>query len=51
MESISIEHAASIDLKDLNKAGIYTVPVKINLPGGCTLEVDVEIAIELEEKQ
>ena len=51
LESISIEHAASIDLKDLNKAGIYTVPVKINLPGGCTLEVDVEIAIELEEKQ
>ena len=51
LESISIEHAASIDLKDLNKAGIYTVPVKINLPVGCTLEVDVEIAIELEEKQ
>lgn len=51
LENFSIEQAASIDLKDLDEAGEYTVPVKINLPSGCTLEGDVEIAVKLEEKQ
>lgn len=45
-----INDNVSIDLKGYDKAGVYTVPVSIELPAECTLEKSVSVNIILEER-
>lgn len=51
LNTIVIGKSASVDLKELTAAGKYKVPVKVELPVGCTLEGAVEVEIVLEEKK
>lgn len=50
LSELNINKLASIDLEEYKEAGTYTVPVKIDLPDGCTLETDITVEIILEEK-
>ena len=40
----------SIDLKNYQTAGTYTVPVTVGVPDGCVLESTVSVNVVLEEK-
>ncbi len=51
LEDLNIERMAVIDLKEYKKAGTYTVPVQIELPGDCSLEGIVTVEIILEKKE
>ncbi len=51
LEELNIERMAVIDLKEYQKAGTYTVPVKIELPEDCSLEGIVTVEIILEKKE
>lgn len=51
LEELNIERMAVIDLKEYQKAGTYTVPVQIELPGDCSLEGIVTVEIILEKKE
>ena len=51
LNNLNIERMAVIDLKSYQKAGTYTVPVDIELPGGCYLEGEVKVEIVLEKKE
>ncbi len=51
LEELNIERMAVIDLKEYKKAGTYTVPVQIELPGDCSLEGIVTVEIILEKKE
>ena len=51
LDGLNIERIAVIDLKSYQKAGTYTVPVDIELPGGCYLEGEVKVEIVLEKKE
>ncbi len=50
LEDLKLEQA-SIDLSDCKKAGVYTVPVSIVLPEGCTLLKNISVEVELKEKE
>ena len=47
----SIAKKVSIDLKNYTVPGIYTVPVTVELPRGCSLVNDVSVEVVLERKQ
>lgn len=51
LDDLNIGQVASIDLKEYKKAGTYTVPVRIELPDGCSQEGEVEVEIILEKKE
>lgn len=51
LDSLNIERIAAIDLKEYKKAGTYTIPVQIELPGDCSLEEAVTVEIILEKKE
>ena len=51
LEELNIERMAVIDLKEYKKAGTYTVPVQIELPGDGSLEGIVTVEIILEKKE
>lgn len=51
LDTLDIEKAASIDLKEYDSPGVYTVPVKLDLPLGCILENELKVRITLEEKE
>lgn len=51
LDGLNIERMAVIDLKEYQKAGTYTVPVRIELPGDCSLEGEVTVEIILEKKE
>lgn len=50
LKNYKIAKKVSIDLKDCKEPGTYTVPVKVNLPEGCTLENNLEVKVTLEKK-
>ena len=49
LRKFSIAKKVSIDLKDYTEAGIYNVPVKVDLPDGCTLVDDLTVEVVLED--
>lgn len=50
LNKYEVNQNISIDLSEYTKAGIYTIPVDIKLPEGCTLEEPVTVNIVLKEK-
>lgn len=51
LDLFSIAKKVSIDLKNYTIPGIYTVPVTVELPRGCSLVNDVSVEVVLERKQ
>lgn len=51
LDLFSIAKKVSIDLKNYTVPGIYTVPVTVELPRGCSLVNDVSVEVVLERKQ
>ena len=51
LDLFSIAKKVSIDLKNYTVPGIYTVPVTVELPRGCSLVNDVRVEVVLERKQ
>ncbi len=49
--SFDITKAASIDLSGYTKAGLYRVPIDIELPADCTLENGISVQVILTEKE
>lgn len=50
LNKYEVNQNIGIDLSEYTKAGIYTIPVDIKLPEGCTLEKPVTVNIVLKEK-
>ena len=50
LEQYKISDNVSIDLKNYQTAGTYTVPVTVGVPDGCVLESTVSVNVVLEEK-
>jgi len=49
--SFDINQAASINLTGYSKAGVYVVPVIIDLPANCILEQELSVRVVLTEKE
>ena len=50
LDQYKISDNVSIDLKNYQTAGTYTVPVTVGVPDGCVLESTVSVNVILEEK-
>ena len=50
LNSYKINDHVSIDLKNYQTAGTFTVPVTVEVPNGCVLENTVSVNVVLEEK-
>ena len=50
LNSYKINDHVSIDLKNYQTAGTFTVPVTVEVPNGCVLENTVTVNVVLEEK-
>lgn len=50
LNKYEVNQNISIDLSEYTETGIYTIPVDIKLPEGCTLEKPVTVNIVLKEK-
>lgn len=51
LEAFEANTKVSIDLKDYNMPGKYTIPVHIDIPEGCTLVNSVYVMVELREAE
>lgn len=51
LDKVDIGQAAFINLETYEKAGVYTIPVELKLPDGCSLEEKVWVEVVLEEKE
>lgn len=47
LDSFEADKSVSVNLADYDEAGVYTVPVQVELPLGCVLEEEVFVEIEL----
>ena len=51
LDSLSLEQAISIDLKNYTTDGTFDVPVAVKLPEGCFLEKEVKVRVVLSMKE